>query len=97
MYNIHEWPVIEGMSISPWLLAGLALVAPFIILLIAWSIFWKGLALWHSARRGQYWWFIIMLLINTAGILEIIYLFAVAKLRFNELFSTKEHHHHHHH
>jgi hypothetical protein len=51
-----------------------------------WSIFWKGLALWHSGRRGQSWWFIVLLVVNTMGILEIIYLFAVIKLKFSQLF-----------
>jgi len=52
-----------------------------------WSLFWKGLALWHAGRRGQPWWFVILLILNTVGILEIIYLFAIAKLKFSELFS----------
>jgi hypothetical protein len=56
-------------------------------LLIVWSLFWKGLALWHAGRRGQPWWFVIMLIVNTFGILEIIYLFGVAKLGFEGLFS----------
>ena len=60
--------------------------AGFIIFLL-WSIFWKGLALWHSSQHKQPWWFVILLIINTAGILEIIYLFAVAKLKFSELFT----------
>lgn len=58
------------------------------ILIMLWSLVWKGLALWHSGRRGQVWWFVAMLLINTAGILEIIYLFAFAKLKVSELFSN---------
>ena len=60
-----------------------------LLVLIVWSIFWKGLALWHSGRRGQEWWFLILLLINTLGILEIIYLFAIIKLKPAELFSRK--------
>ena len=55
--------------------------------LMLWSLFWKGLALWHAGRRGQPWWFVIMLIVNTVGILEIIYLFAVCKLKFSQLFS----------
>jgi hypothetical protein len=62
-------------------------VAPAVVLVVLWSVFWKGLALWQSARRGQPWWFVIMLVVNTVGILEIIYLFAVAKLRFREFFA----------
>ncbi|HUD03098.1 MAG TPA: DUF5652 family protein [Candidatus Paceibacterota bacterium] len=64
-----------------------------IVLAALWSIFWKGLALWHSGRRGDAWWFVILLFVNTLGILEIIYLFAVAKLAFHELFTKHEHHH----
>ena len=59
---------------------------PFIVVLV-WSLFWKGLALWHSGRRGQPYWFLILLVVNTVGILEIIYLFAVLKLNFSKLFS----------
>jgi hypothetical protein len=62
---------------------------PILVLVILWSIFWKGLALWHSGRRGRPWWFVILLIVNTLGILEIIYLFAVAKLKWSELFSKK--------
>ena len=63
-----------------------AVAGPTLLLIIVWSLFWKGLALWHAGRRGQPWWFVIMLVINTVGILEIIYLFVVIKLKFSELF-----------
>lgn len=52
--------------------------AGFLLPLALWSIFWGGFALWYAARRGEKWWFIIFLLIHTAGILEIIYLLFVA-------------------
>ncbi|MBN2057696.1 MAG: hypothetical protein JW782_02750 [Candidatus Saganbacteria bacterium] len=42
--------------------------------LIIWSLIWKGIALWKAARQGQPAWFVCLLIINTAGILEIIYL-----------------------
>jgi len=60
------------------------------ILLILWSLFWKGLALWHAGRRGQPWWFVILLIVNTVGILEIVYLFAVAKLKWSQLFTKQQ-------
>ncbi|MBI2610771.1 hypothetical protein HYW60_02435 [Candidatus Kaiserbacteria bacterium] len=50
------------------------------LLVIAWSLFWKGFALWHAAKRSEKWWFIAFLVINTVGILEIVYLFFVAKV-----------------
>jgi methionyl-tRNA synthetase len=52
------------LGINPWLLAGL----------VAWSLFWKGLALWRAARNGHRGWFVVILLINTLGILEMLYL-----------------------
>jgi hypothetical protein len=89
---MHDWAGGWGSMIGSPLFAG-----PFIglfLILALWSFFWKGLALWHSARRGHTWWFVIMLVVNTAGILEIIYLFFVLKMRLNELFEMREHHHH---
>jgi len=59
---------------------------PFIIPLVLWSLFWKGLALWHAGRKGQPWWFVILLVVNTLGILEIIYLFLVLKIKLEKLF-----------
>ncbi|MFH1855428.1 MAG: DUF5652 family protein [bacterium] len=42
--------------------------------LIVWSVIWKGIALWKSGRNNQLKWFIAILVLNTAGILPIIYL-----------------------
>lgn len=57
------------------------LPAYVIFILFFWSIFWKGLALWKSAKFDQRNWFIAILILNgtTLGILEIIYLFNFAK------------------
>lgn len=41
---------------------------------LLWSIVWKGIALWRAGRNSQPGWFIALLIINTAGIFEIIYL-----------------------
>ncbi len=46
-----------------------------IILVLIWSVIWKGLALWKSAGRREKWWFIVFFLVSTAGILEIVYIF----------------------
>lgn len=45
-----------------------------IVVAIIWSIIWKGIALWKASRNNQWGWFVAILLINTLGILEIIYL-----------------------
>jgi hypothetical protein len=57
----------------------------FFLVVMLWTIVWKGLALWHAARREERWWFLALLVLNTAGILEIVYLFAVAKMKVDEL------------
>lgn len=47
--------------------------------LLFWSLIWKGFALWKAAELQQKKWFIVMLVVNTFGILEIIYLYFVAR------------------
>ena len=44
-----------------------------------WSVIWKGIALYRAAKSNQKVWFICMLVLSTAGILEIVYLFGFAK------------------
>ena len=49
-------------------------IAALLLLLTAIDLVLRGLALWHSARRGQTGWFIVLLIVNTVGILPAIYL-----------------------
>lgn len=39
-----------------------------------WTLSWKGVALWRAARNRSVVWFVILLIVNTLGILEIIYI-----------------------
>jgi len=50
-----------------------------VLLSIAWTLPWKGVALWKSARNKHLVWFIVMLILNTLAILEIIYIFGFSK------------------
>jgi methionyl-tRNA synthetase len=61
---MHYFPIPAALAVFLPLLIGIALV----------EIVLKGFALWHAARGSQKAWFIIMLIINTAGILPLIYL-----------------------
>lgn len=54
-------------------------VGLFIILVVVWSLYWKGRALWRAAHNEDRGWFIAILLINTVGILEIFYLYVISK------------------
>lgn len=60
--------------------------SPWLFVLLVWTLFWKGLALWHAADRKQPWWFVIILVVSTVGILDIIYIFGVAKVKIGDLF-----------
>ena len=52
-----------------------------LFILVLWELFWKGIALWKAAREGQKYWFIAILILNTAGILPILYIFLFKKGR----------------
>jgi hypothetical protein len=51
----------------------------FIILAAAWTIPWKGMALWKAARNKNKAWFVVLLLLNTLAILEIFYIFVISR------------------
>lgn len=55
-----------------------------VTVLLVWSLIWKGIALWKSARRGEKAWFIIFIIANTVGILEILYIYIFSKMEKNE-------------
>ncbi|OHA78747.1 MAG: hypothetical protein A2V96_02175 [Candidatus Yonathbacteria bacterium RBG_16_43_6] len=50
-----------------------------LVALAIWTLPWKGYALWKSARRGEKWWFVALLLVNLFAILEIVYIFFFSK------------------
>jgi hypothetical protein len=54
-------------NVPQWFLLAL----PFLVI---WDLVWRGLALWASARRRQTAWFVCLLILNTLGVLPIIYL-----------------------
>lgn len=50
-----------------------------LLLVMAWVLPWKGVALWNAAKLSHKGWFITLLVLNTLAILDIIYIFFVAK------------------
>ena len=59
---------------SPYMPGFMSLFIPFLFVITLWTIVLKGFALWYAARGAQKGWFIPLLIVNTLGILEIIYL-----------------------
>ena len=66
----------QAFPLTPSIVRAVPIV---LLVLIAWSLLWKGLALWRAARRKEVVWFVVLLLLNTLGILDIVYYFFVAK------------------
>jgi hypothetical protein len=46
---------------------------------VVWILIWKTLAMWRAAKVGSKVWFVILLVVNTPGILDIIYLYVISK------------------
>ncbi|MDO8466848.1 MAG: DUF5652 family protein [bacterium] len=40
---------------------------------------WKGMSMWKAAQKGDRNWFIALLILNTAGILDILYIYHFSK------------------
>ncbi|MBS3089318.1 hypothetical protein J4461_00370 [Candidatus Pacearchaeota archaeon] len=55
-----------------------------IAVIIVWSLAWKGVAWWISARKNHILWFLSFFLINTLGILEILYIFLFSKMSLSD-------------
>ena len=66
---------LQTLPFSPWVL----------ILLVLWTLPWKGVALWRAARLQDQKWFLLILIVNTLAILDIIYIFAISKKKYEEL------------
>ncbi|MBS3168929.1 hypothetical protein J4210_00455 [Candidatus Woesearchaeota archaeon] len=43
-------------------------------ILLLWTLLWKGIGLWYAAQEKKKGWFLAILVLNTAGLLPIIYL-----------------------
>ena len=53
-------------------------VTAAITVLALWSVAWKGVSLWRAAEQRSKPWFTALLLVNSLGILDMIYLYKVA-------------------
>lgn len=79
----------------------LSLFSIMALIALLWVVSIKGYALWHAAKRNEKWWFIALLIINTFGILELVYIIFFAKLwprkGVQKIEEKKEHNHEEHH
>ena len=76
-YNLVNIAAILGISL------------PILLIIFIWSAVWKGIALWKSARKNHLVWFIVLLVVNTLGILEILYVFLFSKIKLEPVRKTR--------
>ena len=51
----------------------------FLLIAMVWVLPWKGYALWTASRMSHKRWFIALVILNTFAILDIFYIFYIAK------------------
>lgn len=59
----------------PWLLA----------IIVTWTLFWKGKAMWKAAHKNSPIWFVVLMVVSTVGILEILYIYLFSEIKLNDL------------
>ncbi len=68
--------ILNSCPLVPWM--------PWLMLLIlAWTLPWKGVALWRAAGNKHLWWFVALFLLNTLAVLEIVYIFGFSRKKSN--------------
>ncbi len=63
-----------GMSLG---LLTVGAILFFILMVVVLAL--KGYALWYAAKRDETAWFVALLVLNTMGILELVYLYFIVK------------------
>lgn len=74
VYDNHPFFSMFGLG------AGLFTITALIFFIVALGVIaLKGYAMWHAAKRDEKGWFVALLVINTFGILELIYLYFIVE------------------
>lgn len=74
MYNT----LAESLGVS------LTTIAIILAIISIWTLVWKGFALWKASKKNHWLWFIALLVVNTVGILEILYIFVFSKISLSK-------------
>lgn len=67
--NLVQDPLIIWFMEHPWAFW----------LMLLWVFSWKGVALWRAAKNNHLKWFIAILVVNTLGLVEIVYILFFGK------------------
>jgi len=55
------------------------------LLLVVWTLVWKCYSVWTASKKNHKKWFIALIIFNTLGILDIIYIFYIAKKKWSDV------------
>ncbi|MDO8573943.1 MAG: DUF5652 family protein [Candidatus Daviesbacteria bacterium] len=56
-------------------------IGAWILILVIWEAFWKGIGLWKSAKKGDTVWFMAIFLTNLFGLIPLFYLWRTKQLK----------------
>jgi len=79
------------VTLSEYLGISATLAAIALLTIAIWTLVWKGLALWKSSKKNHLTWFVILLIVNTVGILEILYIYVFSKMGKRKSHPTPNH------
>ncbi|MBT7102077.1 hypothetical protein HN935_01045 [archaeon] len=60
------------------------IVPTWVYPILIWTIAWKAVGAWHSARDNNLLWFISFFIFNTFGVLPIVYVFFFRRAGFSK-------------
>jgi len=61
-----------------------------LLLIVLWSLPWKGVALWKASVNKQKVWFVVILVTNTFALLDALYIFYFSKKPTQDKKKTKK-------
>ena len=74
----YSCPMYNPFAFSP-------LINILLVLIIIWTIVWKVYAVWTAVKHNHKKWFVALIILNTFAILEIFYIFKIAKKSWSEV------------
>ena len=76
---MHYWQSYGWVPSTPWELVLGVIGGLMLWVILIWSLLWKGMSLWKAAQLGSKKWFVVLLITNTLGILDILYIYIFSK------------------
>jgi len=72
--HMMNWQYVGGPFMYQWVGLG-----SLVFLLVIWELYWRGRALWLAAQSKETGWFVALLVLNTAGILPLLYIYVFSQ------------------